>query len=323
MKNQTKQMQLDSNDHIAKIKRLLKGELGLLLILVVLVITFMILSPYFFTSRNLLNITRQVSITLIVAIGMTFVILTGEIDLSVGSLAALSGVATAAALSASGSIFLAILTGLAMGFLMGSINGLLTVYGKVQSFIVTLAMLGIARGIGLVWTGGKPISGLPIAFGKLGAGYIGPIPFSTVIAVGVFIIAFYFMNRTKHGIYMRSIGANTQAAELSAIPVKKYRVIAFMISGILSGLGGILITSRLLSAQPTAAEGMELNVIAAVILGGASLSGGIGTVLGTLLGAMVIGVIDNGMNLIGVSAFFQQIVKGIIILIAVMAKRGE
>ena len=323
MKNQTKQMQLDSNDHIAKIKRLLKGELGLLLILVVLVITFMILSPYFFTSRNLLNITRQVSITLIVAIGMTFVILTGEIDLSVGSLAALSGVATAAALSASGSIFLAILTGLGMGFLMGSINGLLTVYGKVQSFIVTLAMLGIARGIGLVWTGGKPISGLPIAFGKLGAGYIGPIPFSTVIAVGVFIIAFYFMNRTKHGIYMRSIGANTQAAELSAIPVKKYRVIAFMISGILSGLGGILITSRLLSAQPTAAEGMELNVIAAVILGGASLSGGIGTVLGTLLGAMVIGVIDNGMNLIGVSAFFQQIVKGIIILIAVMAKRGE
>ena len=323
MKNQTKQMQIDSNDHIAKIKKLLKGELGLLLILVVLVITFMILSPYFFTSRNLLNITRQVSITLIVAIGMTFVILTGEIDLSVGSLAALSGVATAAALSASGSIFLAILTGLAMGFLMGSINGLLTVYGKVQSFIVTLAMLGIARGIGLVWTGGKPISGLPIAFGKLGAGYIGPVPFSTVIAVGVFIIAFYFMNRTKHGIYMRSIGANTQAAELSAIPVKKYRVIAFMISGILSGLGGILITSRLLSAQPTAAEGMELNVIAAVILGGASLSGGIGTVLGTLLGAMVIGVIDNGMNLIGVSAFFQQIVKGIIILIAVMAKRGE
>ncbi|MFP4461708.1 MAG: ABC transporter permease [Thermotogota bacterium] len=323
MKNQTKQMQIDSHDHIAKIKRLLKGELGLLLILVVLVITFMILSPYFFTSRNLLNITRQVSITLIVAIGMTFVILTGEIDLSVGSLAALSGVATAAALSASGSIFLAILTGLAMGFLMGSINGLLTVYGKVQSFIVTLAMLGIARGIGLVWTGGKPISGLPIAFGKLGAGYIGPIPFSTVIAAGVFIIALYFMNRTKHGIYMRSIGANTQAAELSAIPVQKYRVIAFMISGILSGLGGILITSRLLSAQPTAAEGMELNVIAAVILGGASLSGGIGTVLGTLLGAMVIGVIDNGMNLIGVSAFFQQIVKGIIILIAVMAKRGE
>jgi len=323
MKNQAKQMQIDSNDHISKIKKLLKGELGLLLILVILVITFMILSPYFFTSRNLLNITRQVSITLIVAIGMTFVILTGEIDLSVGSLAALAGIATAAVLSASGSILLAILTGLGMGFLMGSINGLLTVYGKVQSFIVTLAMLGIARGIGLVWTGGKPISGLPIAFGKLGAGYIGPIPFSTLIAVGVFIIAYYFMNRTKHGIYMRSIGANTQAAELSAIPVKKYRVIAFMISGALSGLGGILITSRLLSAQPTAAEGMELNVIAAVILGGASLSGGIGTILGTLLGAMVIGVIDNGMNLIGVSAFFQQIVKGIIILIAVMAKRGE
>ncbi|HOO32146.1 MAG TPA: ABC transporter permease [Thermotogota bacterium] len=323
MEKPLKKDSIYKNDHITKVRKLLKGELGLLLILAVLIVTFMILSPYFFTSRNLLNITRQISITLIVAIGMTFVILTGEIDLSVGSLAALAGVAAAAAINATGSILIGIIAGLVMGFAMGAINGLLIVYGKVQSFIVTLAMLGIARGIALVWTGGKPISGLPISFGTMGAGYVGMVPVSTIIAAGVFLIAYYFMNRTKHGIYMRSIGANTEAAKLSAIPVKKYRIIAFLISGLLSGLGGILITSRLLSAQPTAAEGMELNVIAAVILGGASLSGGIGTILGTLLGAMVIGVIDNGMNLVGVSAFFQQIVKGIIILIAVMAKRGE
>jgi len=139
----------------------------------------------------------------------------------------------------------------------------------------------------------------------------------------VFVLAFLVLNKTKHGIYTRSIGANREAARLSAIAVTRYRILAFVVSGLMSALGGILITSRLLSAQPTAGEGLELNVIAAVILGGASLSGGVGTVFGTLLGAMVIGVIDNGMNLVGVSSFFQQIVKGIIILIAVLAKRSD
>ncbi len=309
--------------HSQRFLKLLRGEFGLLLILVVLLITFSVLSPFFFSSRNLLNITRQISITLIVAIGMTFVILTGEIDLSVGSLAALAGVTTAATLVATQSIFLAILAGLAMGMGVGFINGLLTVYGKVQSFIVTLAMLGVARGMALVWTGGRPISQLPESFSFFGAGYVGPVPASSVIAGIIFCVGLFFLNHTKHGVYIRSIGANREAAKLSAIPVKKYRLIAFLVSGLLSGLGGILITSRLLSAQPTAGEGMELNVIAAVILGGASLSGGIGTVFGTLLGAMIIGVIDNGMNLIGVSAFFQQIVKGAIILIAVLIKRNN
>ena len=184
-------------------------------------------------------------------------------------------------------------------------------------------MLGVARGAALVWTGGKPISKLPADFGTMGAGYLGVVPVSSIIAAGIFVLAFFVLNRTKHGVYMKSIGANREAARLSAIPVKRYRVLAFVISGVMSGLGGILITSRLLSAQPTAGEGLELNVIAAVILGGASLSGGIGTVLGTLLGTMVIGVIDNGMNLVGVSSFFQQIVKGVIILVAVLAKRSD
>jgi ribose transport system permease protein len=306
-----------------KLTKWLKGELGLALILVGLIILFSFLSPYFFTSKNLLNITRQISITLIIAIGMTFVILSGEIDLSVGSIAALSGVTCAWFILNTHSIFLGILFGILMGTGMGLANGLLTVWGKVQSFIVTLAMLGIGRGLTLVWTQGKPFSGLPISFGELGAGYLGIFPVSSIVAAVVFLIGFFFLNRTKHGIYTRSIGANREAAKLSAIPVAKYRIVAFLISGCLSGLGGIIITSRLLSAQPTAGEGLELNVIAAVILGGASLSGGIGTLLGTLIGAMVIGVIDNGMNLTGVTPFLQQIIKGTIILAAVLSRRSN
>ena len=311
------------NSNFIKFRSLLKSELGLVFILISLIIIFSIFSEYFLTSRNLLNITRQISINLIVAIGMTFVIITGEIDLSVGSIAALAGVATGWVIVSTSSIFLGIMAGISVGVLIGLLNGVLTVYGKVQSFIVTLAMLGIARGLALVWTDGKPISGLPKNFEILGAGYFGIIPVSTIIAILIFIITFIVFSRTKHGIYIRSIGANREAARLSAIPVKRYRIIAFLLSGLLSAIGGIIITSRLISAQPTAAVGMELNVIAAVILGGASLSGGIGTITGTFLGSIIIGVINNGMNLIGISAFFQQIVKGIIILIAVLAKRGE
>ena len=306
-----------------KIREALKSEYGLVAILFLLIILFSILSPYFLQSKNLLNITRQISVNFIVATGMTFVILTGEIDLSVGSMAALTGVITALVMKFTGSIFNGIVTGLILGLGVGLCNGVLTVYGKVQSFIVTLAMLGIARGAALVITNGKPISNLPIVFGKLGAGYLGIVPFSSFVSFIVFIFGYITASRTKHGLYFQAIGANREAAKLSAIPVSFYRLMSFMISGFLSALGGVIITSRLLSAQPTAAEGMELNVIAAVILGGASLSGGVGTVVGTLIGSMIIGVIDNGMNIIGISAFFQQIVKGIIILVAVLARRSE
>jgi len=305
------------------VSKFLKGELGLLLALIFIVILFTLLSDYFLIPKNLFNITRQVSTNLIVAIGMTFVILNGEIDLSVGGVAALSGIATASVLISTGSMSLAIITGILIGMLVGVINGILVIYGKVQSFIVTLAMMGIARGTALFWCDGRPISNLAEEFSFFGAGFIKNIPVSSIIAIFIFIIAYIFIHRTKHGLYIRSIGANLEASKLSAIPINRYRIITFITSGTLSGVAGVIITSRLLSAQPVAATGLELDVIAAVILGGASLSGGIGTMIGTLLGSTIIGVIDNGMNLVGISAFFQQIVKGIIILAAVLIKRRD
>jgi len=313
---------LDTNrSRSSKILGMLSGELGLLIILGLLVVGFSLASEYFFTSRNLLNITRQVSINFIVAVGMTFLLLLGEIDLSVGSTAALVGIVTAWIMTATSSFTLAILGGLTAGAIAGLIISIGVVYGRVQSFIVTLAMMGIARGVGYVWTHGYPISGLPLRFGVLGAGYVGSIPVSSIIALAVFAVAYVILNKTKHGLYIRAIGANPEAARLSAIKIRRYRISGFVATGLLTGLGGLLITSRLLSAQPTAAMGMEIDVIAAAILGGATLTGGIGTIHGTALGALIIGVISNGLNLLGVSPFYQPIVKGLIILFAIVAKQ--
>ena len=315
---------LDANRSVSsRIRGLLVGEIGLVIILVLLVAAFSLASDHFFTARNLLNITRQVSTNFIIAVGMTFLLLLGVIDLSVGSTAALAGVVTAAILTATNSFALAILGGLLAGSAVGLTISIGVVHGKIASFIVTLAMMNIARGIAYVWTQGHPISGLPLSFGVLGAGYVGRVPVSTIIAIVVFVISYLVLNKTKHGLYMRAIGANPEAARLSAVKIRRYRIAGFLITGLLSGLGGVLITSRLLSAQPTAAMGLEIDVIAAAILGGATLTGGIGTIVGTALGALIIGVISNGLNLLGVSSFFQPIVKGLIIVLAIGAKRGK
>ncbi len=317
MDNSSLERKIKSNNLIDTYKK----EIGLVGIILILFVIFSFVSEYFLSSSNLLNITRQISVNFIVAIGATFVILSGEIDLSVGSNAALSGMAAAFILTSTNSIPLAIIGGILTGGLVGSINGLITVFGKVQSFIVTLSMLGIARGITLAWSGGKPISGLPFEFSIFGAGYWGIIPIPTIISFIVFIFGYLYLNKTKHGIYIRSIGANREAAKYSAIPVSKYRIYTFIIQGLTCGIGGIILTSKLLSAQPSVATGLELDVIAAVILGGASLSGGVGTLIGTLFGATIMGIISNGMNLIGISAFYQQIVRGIIIIVAIAAQK--
>ncbi len=271
-----------------------------------------------------MNVTRQIIIVIKIGIGMLCVVLTGEIDFSVGSAAAMAGVACAAIITQTGSQVMGILAGIGIGIMTGAFNGVMTVYGRIPSFIVTLASMGIFRGIVLVWTQGKPISGLPENFSFWGAEYLlGIIPISTVISIILVIISYLMIHRTKHGVYIKSIGANSEAAILSAIPINRYKIISFLTVGIMCSIGGIITTSKLLSAQPMACEGMEMDVLSAVILGGASLSGGAGTITGTLIGALTIGVINNGMNLLGVSPFFQQIVKGTIILIAVLLKRKE
>ncbi len=306
------------------VMRLLKGELGLLIILAALCIVFGIISPYFWVERNLLNVTRQVSIVLTVAMGMLCVVLSGEIDLSVGSTAALSGIAAAWVMRTNGSIFLGVLAALAIGLLAGWINGTLVVYGRIPSFIVTLATMGILRGICMVWTNGKPISNLPEAFATMGAGYVfGSIPVATVISLVLVLVFYVLLQRTKHGTYIKAIGANHEAAKLSAIPIQRYKVLVFVACSVMCAVGGLITTSKLLSAQPTANDGLEMDVLSGVILGGASLAGGVGTVVGTLLGSLIIGVVNNGLNLLNVSSYYQDIVKGIIIILAVMIKRNK
>lgn len=305
-----------------KISGMLKGELGLLIILIALGILCSIASQHFLTGGNLLNVTRQVSVVLIISIGMLCVVLTGEIDLSVGSSAALAGVACAWAMLKTDSQIAAIALALVTGVTVGLFNGYMTVYQKIPSFIVTLASMGIVRGFVLIWTQGKSMSGLPESFSLWGAKYIGGvIPVSSLISLILVAIGFFFIHKTKHGVYLKAIGANPEAAVLSTIPLKRYKMTAFVTTGVVCAAGGIITTSKLLSAQPTACEGMEMDVLSAVILGGAALSGGKGTITGTLLGALTIGIINNGMNLVNVSPFFQQVVKGSIILIAVLIKR--
>lgn len=302
-------------------RRFLTGEIGLLFILFLLCTIFALTTNSFATMNNLLNVTRQVSIVLIVSIGMLSVVLCGEIDLSVGATAAFAGVASAIVMKSSQSILLGVLAAIAAGIMIGALNGTLTVFGRIPSFIVSLSMMWIVRGASLVWTQGRAISSLPRPFSFIGAGYIGIIPASTVLGALFILIAYIIIHKTKHGVYLKSIGSNIEAANLSAIPIKPYKMGVFIVSGLMSAVGGLITTSKLLSAQAIASEGMEMDVLAAVILGGASLSGGVGTITGTLLGALIIGVINNGMNQLGISAFFQQIVKGAIILLAVLIRQ--
>jgi len=307
-----------------KFTRFLKGDLGLLLILLVLGVVFTNVTPYFLVQRNLLNITRQVSIVLTVAMGMLCVVLSGEIDLSVGSTAALCGIAAAWVMRTAGSVWLGVALAIGIGLLVGLINGTLVVYARIPSFIVTLATMGILRGVCMVWTNGKPISNLPESFSTIGAGYVFTIvPVATVISLLLVVLFYFLLQRTRHGTYIKAIGANREAAKLSAIPIDRYKVAVFVASGLMCAVGGLITTSKLLSAQPTANDGLEMDVLSGVILGGASLAGGVGTVVGTLLGSLTIGVINNGLNLLNVSSYYQEIVKGIIIILAVVIKRNK
>lgn len=300
------------------------SELTTVIALIILMAIITIINSNFLTANNLLNLLLQVTSNALIAFGMTFVILTGGIDLSVGSILALSSALTAGLLGSGMPVTLAILISLILGCILGMMNGLLISYGKLAPFIVTLATMTIFRGATLVYTNGNPITkGLSdtFLFQFLGQGYIVGIPFPVIIMFIVFIVLYVLLHKTAFGKSVYAIGGNEKAAYISGVKLNKVKIIIYSISGIMASISGLIITSRLSSAQPTAGASYEMDAIAAVVLGGTSLSGGKGRILGTLIGALIIGVLNNGLNIIGVSAFWQQVVKGVVILIAVLIDR--
>ncbi|MFC1543171.1 ABC transporter permease [Candidatus Neomarinimicrobiota bacterium] len=293
-------------------------QFGTLIGLLGLIIVLWILTPYFLTIPNLLNIAQQTSINAIIAVGMTFVIITAGIDLSVGSIVAFSGVVLASALQASIPLPIALLIGLAVGASCGLVNGILITYGRLPPFISTLGMMSVARGAALLYTGGRPISGFSSGFRYLATGEILHIPVPVVIMVLVYVIAHIVLTRTKLGRYAYAIGGNEEATTLSGVNVKFFKAMVYGLCGMLSGLAAIILTARLNSAQPIAGMMYELDAIAATVIGGTSLMGGEGRIVGTLIGALIMGVLRNGLNLLGISSFVQQTVIGSVIIIAVL-----
>lgn len=281
-----------------------------------IIITFV--SPAFMTITNITNIFTQVSVNAIIAIGMTFAILTGGIDLSVGSTVAISGALSASIVKSTGSLTLALIVGGITGIAIGAINGFLISKGKLQAFIATLATMTVFRGVTLVFTDGTPISKLPQIFTKIGNGRVAGIPIPAIITVIVFAIAAYALTQTRFGRYLYALGGNEDSARLSGINTDKIKAMAYVISGFAASIAGVIATSRIGSASPTAGTGFELDAIAAVVIGGTSLSGGEGRISGTIIGALIIGVLNNGLNLMNVSPFYQSIVKGLVILVAVL-----
>ena len=295
---------------------------GLLLSFLLLCLILTLLSDRFLTVSNLTNVLRQSTINGIIAIGMTFVILTAGIDLSVGSVLALSSVVTADMLQQGMSVPLAIAIGLGAGLAMGLINGLVITRGKVPPFVTTLGMMTIARGLALTYTDGKPITGLPDSFRFIGTGSIGPIPTPIVIAAVAYILAYILLNRTTFGQAVYAIGNNPEAARFAGLSVNRTITVVYMIAGACSALAGLILIARLDSAQPTAGLGFELDAIAAVVVGGTRCSGGQGGLGGTLIGVLIIAVLDNGLNLMNVSSFYQPVVSGIVIAVALLLHRA-
>lgn len=300
-------------------------KLGPVIGLILIVVIISVMSPNFLTLNNLLNVLRQVSINALIAFGMTFVILTGGIDLSVGSILALTGAVTAGFLASGMDPMLAMFLGLILGAILGAINGIIISKGNVAPFIATLATMTIYRGLTLVYTEGRPISGLgdSLSFQLIGKGYFFGIPVPVITMAIAFGVLYFVLKKTTFGRRVYAVGGNEEASRLSGIKVDRIKVYVYALTGTLAALASLILTSRLNSAQPTAGNMFELDAIAAVVLGGTSLTGGRGWIVGTLIGALIIGVLNNGLNLIGVSSFFQQVVKGAVILVAVLLDRKK
>ncbi len=302
---------------------------GSLLFLIVLWMVLGISSPYFFSPANIITLALQTSVLALVAMGQSFTMLTAGIDLSVGSMIALTG-ALAAGLAAQGSTLptgtlagqglpplVALLLALVAGALLGSMNGLLVVRGGMPPFIATLAMLAIARGLTLVYTGGYVIPATDPTLTFLGTANIGPLPVAVVATLIAFIILSFILTQTRFGLHVYAVGGNAETARLAGVKVSRVLVAVYVLSGLMAAIGGIILMGRLNSAQPNVGVGFELDTIAASVIGGVSLFGGVGSMQGTLVGAFIIGTLSNGMNLLGIDPYLQQVIKGLVFMVAV------
>lgn len=286
--------------------------------LIVLFVGLSIASPYFLTVSNLSSVIRQTTVITIMAIGMTVVIASGGIDLSVGSMIGLTGVCGAMLIAAALPTSVALAGAVMVGLACGLINGIAITLLRIPPFIATLGTLGIYRGLTLIITGGIPVANLKGTFGVLAAGNVfGVVPVPLFFVAGVGLLIHFVLNYTRLGRYSYAIGSNSEAARCSGIPIGRYTAVIYALGGSLAGLAGMIEAARLVTGQPTAGEGYELRVIAAVVIGGGSLSGGQGTVLGTIVGSLIMGLLSNGCNLLGISPFVQQVIVGSVIVLAV------
>ncbi|TIP09174.1 ABC transporter permease [Mesorhizobium sp.] len=292
-------------------------RVGILLVLVALVILMSAIAPNFNRADNLLNIARAISINAILAAAMTLVILTGGIDLSVGSIIAVSGVVSVIAAIAGVPAPAAVVLGMAVGAACGFVNGWLTAYLSLAPFIVTLGTMTFLRGLAYTITDGQPIVSSDLNFRDLGNGYLWGIPIPVLVMAIVYAIVWFILERTRYGRHIYAVGGNAEAAKLAGVRVRHVLTSVYMLAGAFSGLAGVIFSARVISAQPTAGTGYELDAIAAVVLGGTSLAGGRGRVVGTLIGSVILGVLSTGLILLNVPFFTQLLIKGVVIILAV------
>jgi putative xylitol transport system permease protein len=295
-------------------------QYGIIIAFLLLCVALTFLNKYFLTSENITNILLQTSINGILAMGMTLVILTGGIDLSVGSVLAFSSIVAATFVTGDNpqSPVVALLVGMVVGGILGLVNGCIIAYLRIPPFVATLGMLSVARGLTYAYTGGMPVPNLSESFLNVGEGSVLGVPLPILIFILIFAILWVVLNHTPYGRTVYAVGGNAKSARTAGIRTRRVTASVYVIAGVLAGLGGLILTARTSSALPQAGVSYELDAIAAVVIGGTSLSGGVGSITGTLLGALIIGTINNGLDLLGVSSAYQQIVKGCIIVVAVL-----
>lgn len=298
--------------------RFLSENLGILAAFLVISVIISFLSPVFLTADNMFSVGRQISTNATIALGMALVILLGGIDLSVGAVVALSGTVCVDLVNKGTNVLVAVMVGILIGVVVGLINGVVISQTGMAPFIVTMSSMNVVRGLAYIYSGGLPIRSMDDSlFTKIGTGYLKSIPLPIVYLI-IFIIVFsVILSKSKFGTYIYALGGNREAARFSGISIKKIEILVYTISGFMSAFAGVVLASRMYSGQPSVASGAEMDAIAACVLGGVSMTGGVGKIGGVVMGSLIIGIISNGLNLVGISSFWQLVVKGVIVVFAV------